>query len=141
MVKDLSTTTLGLEYFVTEGDSIWNLSSEKLIDFAMDELEILGIAKRSFLIDAFVIKVPKVYPVYDGRYKKSLEVLKNYLHSIQNLQVVGRCGMFRYDNSDHALLSGLYAVRNLFGASHDLWDINVEGEYHEELGAYNKAVQ
>lgn len=140
MVKDLSTTTLGLEYFVTEGDALWNLSSEQMIDFSMNELETLGIARRNHLIDAFVIRVPKVYPVYDGGYKENLEIIKHYLNGFQNLQIVGRCGMFRYDNSDHALLSGLYAGRNIYGACHNLWEINVEDEYHEEFGAYNKAV-
>jgi len=138
MVRDLQTTMLGLEYFVTEGDACWRRSDAQMIAAAMQDLETIGIAGKKDLLEAFVVRIPKVYPVYDEHYQKHVQVLREYLESFENLQVMGRCGMFRYDNSDHALLSGLYAARNLYGSAYDLWNINTEEEYHEEFGPYNK---
>jgi protoporphyrinogen oxidase len=109
-----------------------------MIAAAMQDLETIGIAEKKDLLEAFVVRIPKVYPVYHEHYQNHVQVLREYLESFENLQVMGRCGMFRYDNSDHALLSGLYAARNLYGSAYDLWNINTEEEYHEEFGPYNK---
>ncbi len=138
MVRDLSTTTLGLEYFVSEGDELWQLSSQDMIRFAMEELEKVSLANRADLIEAFVVRIPNVYPVYEGEYQDKIEILKKYLAGFENLEVIGRCGMFRYDNSDRAILSGLYAARNLVGAGYDLWNLSTDQTYHEELGPYNR---
>jgi len=140
MVKDPEKTSLGLEYFASEGDELWTKAPEDMIDFAMKELEAIGLGPGADLIDAFVVKIPKVYPIYHKTYREDLETIRRYLEGFSNLQVMGRTGMFRYDNSDHALLTGLYAARNLFGHHHDLWNVNTDPEYHEELGPYNKVI-
>lgn len=138
MVKDPRKTTLGLEYFVSEGDELWMRSDEDMIGLALGEAEHLGILDRTRFLDGFVVKVGKVYPVYQEGYLHNIAVIRKFLEGIENLQVMGRCGMFRYDNSDHALLSGIFAARNMLGHSYDLWSINTDAEYHEELGPYNK---
>ena len=74
----------------------------------------------------------KAYPVYDQSYKENLSVIRAYLDTIPNLQLIGRNGQHRYNNQDHSMLTAIYAARNLCGADYDLWDVNVDGEYHEE---------
>ena len=132
MVADQEKTTLGAEYFVTEGDRFWNLPDEEMIQHALKELEYLKIADSADYVDGFVVRVANVYPVYGPGYQSSIAVIRKYLNGIQNLTLMGRSGMFRYDNSDHALLSGLLAARNYMGSDHDLWRINTEKVYHEE---------
>lgn len=133
MVPDTSTTSLGMEYFVTEGDRLWNLSDESMMNLALEELAHIGLARRELFLDGFVIRVANAYPVYGPDYQTSLGIIRRFLSRFSNLQAMGRAGMFRYDNSDHALLTGLYAARNLLGSSYDLWEINTEREYHEEF--------
>jgi tetrahydromethanopterin S-methyltransferase subunit G len=78
--------------------------------------------------------VPKAYPVYDAGYRDALDQVRGYVDGLENLQTIGRNGLHRYDNQDHAMLTGLLAVRNLMDRErHDLWSVNTEGEYHEEL--------
>ena len=76
--------------------------------------------------------MPKCYPVYDAHYGKHLETIRAYLARFENLQPVGRCGLFKYNNSDHSMLTALLAAENLFGADHDLWAVNADDEYLEE---------
>jgi hypothetical protein len=77
--------------------------------------------------------MPKAYPVYDGTYAESLKVVREFLDSIPNLQVVGRNGMHKYNNQDHSMLTAMLAVKNILGASYDLWQVNADSEYHEEV--------
>ncbi|MCH7504592.1 NAD(P)/FAD-dependent oxidoreductase [PVC group bacterium] len=140
MVKDLTKTTLGMEYFVNENDDVWSMTDADLINQALGELQGLNLCPRDKYLEGFVIRVPKVYPIYDEFYQEHLNKIKEYLSRFKNLQVMGRCGMFRYDNSDHAILTGLFAARNFFESHYDLWAVNTEKEYHEELGPYNKDV-
>lgn len=132
MVVDPTKTSLGLEYFCTEGDELWRMNDVDLINFAVGELEQIGIASRRHLIDGFVVRRPNVYPVYSLEYKTHVTTLRRYLESFTNLQTLGRGGLFRYDNSDHALLTGIYAARNFMGdGPYDLWAVNTDGEYLE----------
>lgn len=133
MVTNSETTTLGAEYFVTEGDHLWNMKNETLIQFALRELDQLGIISPKYFVDGFVVRAANVYPVYGPSYQSSLAIIRSFLDGIRNLQVMGRSGMFRYNNSDHALLTGLYAARNVQGSRYDLWAIEPDHEHHEEF--------
>jgi protoporphyrinogen oxidase len=124
MVPNNSTTSLGMEYFINQGDATWNLTDKQMTDLAVEELVRLGFDVRSKLLKSLVVRVPDAYPIYSSSYRENLAVLQGFLASITNLQVMGRAGLFRYNNSDHALLTGLYAARNLLGEKHDLWTLD-----------------
>jgi len=132
MVPDRSKTCLGMEYFCTRGDDLWRMGDAELIALATRELEALGLAAASDVEDGHVVRQPEAYPVYNTEYHRHLGVIREYLTGFENLQVIGRNGMHRYNNQDHSMLCGLYAARNLRGARHDLWEINTERSYHEE---------
>ena len=134
MVPDSSKTCLGMEYFCNEGDSLWELSDTELIDLATREIVGLDLVdKPSYIEDGVVIRQRKAYPVYDGEYRKHLQVLQDYLETFDNLQTVGRNGMHRYNNQDHSMLTAILAVKNILGEEHDLWNVNTERSYHEEF--------
>ncbi len=134
MVPDPATTSLGLEYFCNEGDDIWTMPDADLIALGTREIGKVGLARPEDVIDGAVFRVEKSYPVYDSDYEQSLDVLKAYVASLENLQTIGRNGLHRYNNQDHAMLTGMLAVRNLlYGESNNLWQVNAEQEYLEEL--------
>ncbi len=134
MVPDQSKTSLGLEYFCNEGDELWTMADEDLIELGKQEIERIGLAKYEDVEDGSVFRVPKSYPVYDSEYKEHLETIKEYLATLENFQTIGRNGLHRYNNQDHAMLTGMLAVRNLMlGESNNLWVVNAEQEYHEEI--------
>ena len=84
-------------------------------------------------MDGSVVRMPKAYPVYDGTYAESLRVVREFLDNVPNLQLVGRNGMHKYNNQDHSMLTAMLAVKNILGANYDLWQVNAEQEYHEEV--------
>jgi protoporphyrinogen oxidase len=135
MVKDpINTVWLGMEYFVNEDDALWNKSESDMQDFAINELSMLGIIDKKDLLDTIVVKVPKAYPAYWGTYGDFGHV-KDYINSIDNLYLVGRNGMHKYNNQDHSMLSSMVAVDNILGDIGDksnVWLVNPEDEYHEE---------
>jgi protoporphyrinogen oxidase len=134
MVPDPSTTSLGLEYFCNEGDPIWTMPDEELIALGKREIAKIGLAQPEDVVDGTVFRVEKSYPVYDSEYAASLEIIKDYLATLGNLQTIGRNGLHRYNNQDHAMLTGMLAVRNLlYNEQNNLWQVNAEQEYHEEL--------
>jgi protoporphyrinogen oxidase len=134
MVPDLSKTCLGMEYFCSEGDEIWEMSSIDLIELATQEAIALGLGiKAGDVEDGVTIRQRKAYPVYDGEYRQHLQVIQDYLATFDNLQTVGRNGMHRYNNQDHSMLTAMLAVENIQGEKHDLWQVNVERSYHEEF--------
>ena len=134
MVPDSRKTGLGLEYFCTEGDSLWNAPDEELVALARREVEAIGLACADDVEEGYVIRVPKAYPVYDGTYREHLDALREYVGGFTNLQSIGRNGLHRYDNQDHAMLTGILAVRNLaLGERHDLWGVNADPDYQEEV--------
>lgn len=136
MVADPATTTLGLEYFVSEGDELWSMPDADLVRLATRELEQLGLAAASDVTDGAVKRMKKAYPVYDSTYRQSLAIVRGYLDSFTNLQTVGRNGLHKYNNQDHSMMTGLLAARNVWGGeSHDLWAVNTDLEYQEELRA------
>lgn len=134
MVPDPTKSCLGMEYFCSEGDDIWEMSDTELIDLATREVVELGLGvKPGDVEDGVVIRQHKAYPVYDGEYRQHLQVLQDYLETFENLQTVGRNGMHRYNNQDHSMLTAMLAVKNILGEKHDLWNVNVERSYHEEF--------
>ena len=133
MVPDHGKTCLGLEYFCFAGDGLWNLSDRELIALGTKELETLGLLRASDVEEGLVIRAPKAYPVYDSTYRESLRVIRRFLERIDNLQLVGRNGMHKYNNQDHSMLTAMLAVKNIMGASFDLWSVNGDREYHETV--------
>lgn len=132
MVADPEKTSLGLEYFCAEGDSLWEMNNVDLINHAVKELEKIGLVSRRHLIDGFVVRCPNVYPVYSIDYIKNLDIVRNYLTGFDNFQTIGRGGLFRYDNSDHALLTGIYAAKVSLGQGNcNVWDIAPDKAYLE----------
>jgi len=133
MVPDPNKTCLGLEYFCFEGDRLWTLSDEELIELGKKELKMLGLVEASDISDGAVVRMPKAYPVYDSTCERSLQILRQFFGRIDNLQVVGRNGMHKYNNQDHSMLTAMMAVENILGANHDLWQVNTDQEYSEEI--------
>ncbi|KAF0220991.1 MAG: protoporphyrinogen [Geobacteraceae bacterium] len=131
MVPDQSKTCLGLEYFCFAGDELWTMPDSELLALARRELAAIGLADPDLVSDGTVVRMPKAYPVYDEGYEESLTQIRRYLAGFENLQVIGRNGMHRYNNMDHSMLTAILAVRNMFGEHHDLWEVNVDEEYHE----------
>ncbi len=135
MVKDPENTVwVGLEYFCSEGDDMWNMSDSDFIVFAAEELAKIGIINKEDIKDAVRIKVKKAYPAYFGSYKE-FDKVREYLDSIGNLFCIGRNGMHRYNNMDHSMLTAIEAVNCIKRGSTDkspIWNVNTEQEYHEE---------
>lgn len=123
----------GIEYFCNEGDDLWSGSDDALIDLGKKELERLGLVDPKTVFDGFVVRMPKCYPVYDSNYEKHLAIIKEYLTLFKNLHLCGRYGLFKYNNMDHSILTAFLAAENALGARHDVWSINADDEYHEEV--------
>jgi protoporphyrinogen oxidase len=134
MVPDQDKTCLGLEYFCFEGDGLWNMQDEQLIELGKWELEKLGLIKAAEVEEGTVVRAPKAYPIYDSTYRESLETLRRFFNTLPNIQLVGRNGMHKYNNQDHSMMTALLAVKNILGANYDLWEVNTDQEYQEELG-------
>jgi protoporphyrinogen oxidase len=146
MVPDAAMTCLGLEYFCSEGDALWSLSDEAFVDLARREVVQIGLAAADAIVDGAVVRAKKAYPVYDAGYVDALNIVRRHLKPLANLQLIGRNGMHKYNNQDHSMLTAFLAVRNLLGERHDLWAVNADDEYHEELsdieiGANAEAVE
>jgi len=133
MVPDPSQTCLGLEYFCFEGDGLWSMPDADLVALGTRELVRLGLAEAGQVVSGAVVRARKAYPVYDEGYQEALDVVVRYLEGFENLQLVGRNGMHKYNNQDHSMLTAMLAVRNLYGGQHDLWAFNTDDEYGEEV--------
>ena len=133
MVPDPGKTSLGLEYFCTEGDDLWRMTETELIELGKREMEQIGLLKAAEVVDGAVVRQRKAYPVYNGTYAQYLATIKAYLASFGNLQTVGRNGLHKYNNQDHSMLTAMLAVRNLLGEQHDVWSVNTDRSYHEEM--------
>jgi protoporphyrinogen oxidase len=132
LVKD-GRTCLGLEYFVFEGDDMWTKSDDDLIEQGKRELQVLGLVDPAVVETGYVVRMPKAYPVYDESYKANVAVLRRWLEAnAPNVHPVGRNGMHKYNNQDHSMYTAMLTVDNILGAHNDIWNVNVEGEYHEQ---------
>jgi protoporphyrinogen oxidase len=128
---------IGLEYFCNETDPIWKLSDEEMAKFAIGEVAKIGILKAVDVEDAHVVHLPKTYPAYFGSYDR-FDVIREYTDRFENLFLVGRNGMHKYNNQDHSMLTAMTAVENIVNgvtSKDNIWAINTEMEYHEEKAA------
>ena len=133
MVKNAEHAWLGLEYFCDENDALWSKPDDWLVNFAAEELEKIDIIERADVLDSVVIKMPKTYPAYFGTYDR-FHVISDFTDKLDNLFLVGRNGMHRYNNQDHSMLTAMTAVDNISNgvmSKDNIWDVNVEKEYHE----------
>jgi protoporphyrinogen oxidase len=136
LVKD-GNTCLGLEYFVFEGDDLWTATDEELIARGTRELGILNLVDPAKVMQGYVVRQPKAYPVYDDVYADKVAVLNEWVNAtVPNVHPVGRNGMHKYNNQDHSMLTAMLTVENILGkGDHDIWAVNVDEDYHEETGA------
>ena len=134
MVADPNKVWIGLEYFCYETDPLWKMSNEEIAAFAISEVEKIGILKTADVRDSHVVRVPKTYPAYFGTYKRFDEIIE-YVNQFENLYLVGRNGMHKYNNQDHSMLTAMTSVDHILSGSEDkagIWNINTEQDYHEE---------
>jgi protoporphyrinogen oxidase len=134
LVEDPTKVWIGLEYFCYDTDPLWAMPDDDLKKFAINEVAKIGILDAGDVSDAHVVRVPKTYPAYFGTYERFGE-LKEYINTFDNLILVGRNGMHKYNNQDHSMLTAMYAVDGIAQGKLDkqgIWEINTEQEYHEE---------
>lgn len=133
MVKDLDKVWIGLEYFCNENDEIWSKDDSEMIEFALNELDKIGFSEKKDFLEGVVIRMPKAYPAYFGSYDRFDEI-RDFTDNIENLFLIGRNGMHRYNNMDHSMLTAMVAVDNICSGDKskaNIWEINSETEYHE----------
>ena len=134
MIKDPGTVWLGVEYFCNETDDFWKLEDDAIAGIAVKEMETIGILSSARVKDTMVARIKKAYPSYYGSYD-SFDKVQDYSNRIENLFLIGRNGMHRYNNSDHSMLTAMAAVENIINGRTDksnIWEINTEESYHEE---------
>ncbi|HZU08774.1 MAG TPA: NAD(P)/FAD-dependent oxidoreductase [Pseudacidobacterium sp.] len=134
LVSDPDKVWIGLEYFCYDSDELWRMPDDAIKNFAISEVEKIGILKASDVLDGHVVRVPKTYPAYFGTYDRFDEIIR-YMDRYENLFLVGRNGMHKYNNQDHSMLTAMTAVDQILAGKIDksiLWQINTEQEYHEE---------
>ena len=137
MVADRSKMWIGLEYFCNDTDPLWKMQDDDIKKFAVAEMEKIGILKASDVLDGHVVRVPKTYPAYFGTYDR-FDVIQKFTDRFENLFLVGRNGMHKYNNQDHSMLTAMAAAENIMNNVADksnLWAVNTEQEYHEEKKA------
>jgi protoporphyrinogen oxidase len=142
MVPDQNKGCLGLEYFCFEGDDLWQQTDEALIELATRELEITGLAVREQIDGGYVVRQPKAYPVYDAHYKTIVDAIRHECaERFPTLHFVGRNGMHKYNNQDHAMMTAMLTARNILAGRriHDVWSVNEDAQYHEELTSGERA--
>jgi protoporphyrinogen oxidase len=134
MVADIEKVWIGLEYFCNEGDELWNMEDHKFIQFAINELDSIDIIDKNDVLDSTLIRMPKTYPAYFGTYTQ-FNVIRDFTDKIENLFLIGRNGMHKYNNQDHSMLTAITSVNNIISGEKSkdkIWNINIEEEYHEE---------
>jgi len=126
-------TCLGLEYFVFEGDQLWEASDDRLVALATSELEEIGLVAAGDVERGFVVRMPKAYPVYDDAYASAVDTIRTWLgQEVANVHPVGRNGMHKYNNQDHSMYTAMLTVENITADTHhDVWAVNVDDVYHE----------
>jgi protoporphyrinogen oxidase len=135
LVKDPDTVWLGLEYFCNQGDEYWTMPDQDFIRFAIDELISIDFINPEDVLDSTLIRVPYAYPAYFSAYEH-FDIIRNFTDSVENLFLIGRNGMHRYNNQDHSMLTAMVAVENIVKKStskENIWAVNAEQEYHETV--------
>jgi protoporphyrinogen oxidase len=139
MVPDPGMACYGLEYFCFEGDGLWTSADADLISLGKKEIQKIGLTQESSVVDGYVVRQPKAYPVYDQDYKEKVEAVREVLKAFPGLYLVGRNGMHKYNNQDHSMMTAMLAAKNIIAGKeiYDLWEVNEDAEYHEggERGA------
>jgi len=134
LVKDKNTVWVGMEYFCQESDELWGRANEEVLQLAVHELIHMGMIEKDDFLDGTVVRMPKAYPAYFGTYDY-FDTIRNFTDRFENLFLIGRNGMHRYNNQDHSMLTAMAAVENIASGiktKHNVWDINTEQEYQEE---------
>ena len=134
MVPDPAMACYGLEYFCFEGDELWNAPESELIELGRRELAAIGLAEPADVVDGCVVRQPKAYPVYDDEYARHVETIRREIErAYPNLHLVGRNGMHKYNNQDHAMMTAMLCARNIVAGEtlYDVWRVNQDAEYHE----------
>lgn len=133
MVPDPEMACYGLEYFCFEGDGLWTSSDETLIELGKKEIEKIGLTNAAAVVDGYVVRQPKAYPVYDQEYKSHVESIRQAIKAYPGLYLVGRNGMHKYNNQDHSMMTAMLAAKNIIAGKeiYDLWEVNEDAEYHE----------
>lgn len=134
MVSEPDKVWIGLEYFCNDTDALWHKSDAEMIALAKSELASMNILDPEDVLDATVIRMPKTYPAYFGSYSRFPELV-SWINEFENLFLVGRNGMHKYNNQDHSMLTAMTAVDNIIAnvrSRDNLWALNTEQEYHEE---------
>jgi protoporphyrinogen oxidase len=134
MVPDAATACYGLEYFCNDGDNLWSRPDCELVALASRELAQLGLAAADDVLDGTVVRQPKAYPVYDGDYQRRVNDVRRELDvHFPTFYPVGRNGMHKYNNQDHAMMTAMLTVENILAdrRAYDTWQVNDDAEYHE----------
>jgi len=141
--KNKKSTILCLEFWAFEEDKIWKSNDEYLSELAIKELKTLNLIEPDEIIhNSKVIRVPKCYPVYEIGYRDHLDLIENYLKSLNNLIPIGRYGAFKYNNQDHSILMGILAAENIiYNSNIDLWALNTDTEYQEDGAVKDVLIQ
>lgn len=136
MVPDKNMACYGLEYFCFEGDGMWQMKEEDLIALAKKEMHQIGLMNEDNVVDGYVVRQAKAYPVYDKEYKDHIETIKQALKNYKGLYLIGRNGMHKYNNQDHSMMTAMLAAKNIIAGNelYDVWNVNQDAEYHESGG-------
>jgi protoporphyrinogen oxidase len=133
LVADPEKVWIGAEYFCREGDDLWRRTDQEMADLAVAELDKINIIDKSDVLDFTVARMPKAYPAYFGAYEQ-FDLVRDYLDTFENLFLIGRNGMHKYNNQDHSMLTAMVAVDNIIAGRMDkanIWEVNTEMDYHE----------
>ena len=134
---DISPVTV--EYFTFKGDDIWSMSDDELVKFAVDEMVAMGTTQADQFISGFVVRSEKAYPVIDQDSEAKVDIIRAWISQFENFLPIGRSGMFKYNNQDHAIATGLLAARTALGTGdYDPWNVNIDAEYHEARAALSE---
>jgi len=137
MVPDPSMACYGLEYFCFEGDGLWTARDADLVALATKEIAQIGIVSAADVVKGVVVRQAKAYPVYDDSYKDNVDVVRREIEArFPSLHLVGRNGMHKYNNQDHAMMTAMLTVENILAGTRrfDVWNVNEDAEYHEDAG-------
>lgn len=136
MAKDKNHTAISVEYFAFKTDSLWKKTDKAIADLAKEEVTRAGLIKKAKILNSFVVRESESYPTYYLKQKKYFNTLKSYSSKFENLYLIGRGGMFKYNNMDHSVYTGMLAGRNLVSGDrkYDVWSVNIDAEYQEDGG-------
>jgi protoporphyrinogen oxidase len=142
MVPDSAYCSYGLEYFCFEGDGLWTTPDSELIELAKKEIQQVNLAASADVVDGCVIRQPKAYPVYDDAYQSNVDTIRKALENCPTLHLVGRNGMHKYNNQDHAMMTAMLTAKNILAGEcrYDVWAVNQDAEYHEAIESDTKSL-